>query len=552
MDAEKLKHYRRRLKALEQERQSWEAHWKELGEMFLPRRTRFLTDKANDGGKRHNLAHSTPLMAARTLASGMQSGLTNPARPWFRLSLQDAALSRHDAARAWLYDTEQKMTNIFAGSNFYDMAHTLYRELGVFGTGCLVVEEDAQSVVRCHTHTVGEYYLDCDAKGRVNTLYRRLRMTPRQICETWPNAPQWLHELNNKDSAEQHTVVHAIEENTDAARDTTRKDGKSRPYITAYFLDRGRNEESILEEGGYYEFPALCPRWDILGGDVYGASPGMDALADSRMLQKMRIDGRKALNMEVNPPLLAAGLQNTRIDLTPGHVTHIPTLAQGQHGVTPLWQVRANLRDLSFAEDQDSRTIKEVFFNDLFLMISQQQQQMTAREVVERNAEKMLLLGPVLDRLRSELFQPLIERVFGIMQRRGLVAVAPPELAGQELKIEFISLLAQAQKQAGIESINQMIGFVGMTAQMNPEALDKLDIDVAIDEVADMVGIPPNIIRSTEAVQDKRAERQQQIQQQQQMAMVQQGVDMAGGAAKAARDAGMTPDMMQQGGPSGM
>ena len=135
MDTEQLQHYRRRLKALEQERQSWETHWKELGEMFLPRRTRFLSDRVSDGGKRHNLAHSTPLLAARTLASGMQSGLTNPARPWFRLSLHNADAARSDAARAWLYDTQQKMSNIFAGSNFYDMVHTLYRELGVFGTG---------------------------------------------------------------------------------------------------------------------------------------------------------------------------------------------------------------------------------------------------------------------------------------------------------------------------------------------------------------------------------------------------------------------------------
>ena len=81
---------------------------------------------------------------------------------------------------------------------------------------------------------------------------------------------------------------------------------------------------------------------------------------------------------------------------------------------------------------------------------------MTAREVSERNAEKMLMLGPVLDRLRSELFQPLIERVYGIMDRAGKIAFPPPELAGQPIKVEFISILAQAQKQAGLSAIDQL------------------------------------------------------------------------------------------------
>ena len=191
------------------------------------------------------------------------------------------------------------------------------------------------------------------------------------------------------------------------------------------------------------------------------------------------------------------------------------------------------------------RQIKEVFFNDLFMMISQMNRQMTATEVAERNAEKMLLLGPVLDRLRSELFQPLIARVFGVSQRQGHLPMPPESLQGQEIKIEFVSILAQAQKAAGISAINQVVGFVGSTAQMNPGVLDKVDFDETVDMIADMLGVPPRLIRSDEAVAELRAQREQQQQQMQQMQMMQQGINMAGGAAKAARDAGMTPDQLQ-------
>ena len=543
---DRTKHYLRRLASLEAERTSWKPHWRDLAAVFLPRRSRFLGEKTNDGAKKQaNLVDSTGLLAVRTLASGMQSGLTSPARPWFRLSLQDEALAAHDEAKAWLHEVQASMTNAFARSNFYDAVHMLYHELGVFGTNCMIVEEDANSVFRCRTMTAGEYSLDTDASGRVDTLYRRIRMSPRQIVEAWPDTcPDSIKQRAERDNAEWMEVLHAVEPNTEHREG--RANGASRPWRSVYLLLS--DGKTVLEDSGYYEFPALCPRWDVTGSDVYGRSPAMDALGDCKMLQRMRKDGLEALAKEVNPPLLVpTTLRGVSINGTPGAVNIVSPLAQGQQGVTPLYQVRANLAALEGTVEDFRKQIRDVFFNDLFMMFSQVSRQMTATEVAERNAEKMLLLGPVLDRLRSELFQPLIGRVFGVMSRQGLLPVPPQTLQGQEIKIEFVSILAQAQKQAGIAAVQQAVAFVGQVAGMNPGALDKLDIDEAIDQVAEMLGVPPRLIRSDDVVAELRAQREEQTQQAKQMQMMQQGVNVAQGAAKAARDAGVT-DMMQQGG----
>ncbi len=540
MQNEKIKRRLRRLRALEQERKGWEEHWRELAAVFLPRQARFLNGSASGGKNGPNLVDSTGILAARTLASGMQSGLTSPARQWFRLSLQDKGTAKNEDTRLWLDHVQNAMGSVFARSNFYDSVHLLYHELGVFGTGCMVVEEDAQSILRCRTLTAGEYYLDAGADGRVNTLYRRIKMKPRQIAETWPQTcPERIKRLVEKENTAWIDVLHAVEPDRE-------QDG-GKPYRSIYILlDGGENGQEALEENGYFEFPALCPRWDVSGSEVYGKSPGMDALGDCKMLQRMRKDGVEALAKEVNPPLLVpANLQDAALNSTPGAINYVSPLAQGQQAITPLYQVRSNLPALEGSIADFRRQVQQIFFNDLFLMITQIDRRMTATEVAERNAEKMLLLGPVLDRLRSELFQPLTVRVFGLMQRNGLVPPPPPGLIGQELKIEFISILAQAQKSAGIAAVQQIVGFAGQAAQISPATLDMLDLDAALSEMADMVGVPPSLVRSSENVAEIRAEREAANAGMQRLQTAAQSLNMAGEAARTVKDSGLKPEEMQ-------
>ena len=546
---ELARHLRSRLKTLEQERKKgWESHWRDIARNFLPRRSRFLDagEWTNNGAVMNHLEDDVGILALRTLASGMQSGLTSPARPWFSLSLQDQNLTQYHPVKEWLHECYERMVTVFARSNFYDQIHMLYRELGAFGTAVMLVEEDKETQIRCRCLTVGEYCIDVDASFRVDTLYRRVRMTPRQVVQAWPETcPERIRLMAEKDSETWLTLLHAVEPNPDHREGS--RNGRERPWRSVYMLLEGGTE--ILEINGYYEFPALCPRWDTTASDTYGSAPAMDALGDCRQLQKITADGRLALELEVSPPLVVmqgAGIDN--VDISPKAINMASSLTQGQMAVTSLYQTRANLHALENTKAQLKQQIREMFFNDLFLMITQANRQMTATEVAERNSEKMLLLGPVLDRLRSELFQPLIERSWGIMSRIGVLPPAPvqmvPELAGQEVKIEFISILALAQKQAGIAAINQTVGFIGQLASLtqDPSVYDKLNTDEAIDEVAEMQGVPPKLIRSDDEVAELRERREQQARQAQQMQMLQQSLQMAKDGAAAMGS--LPPDVM--------
>jgi hypothetical protein len=545
---EELNHFLRRLKVLEAERKKgWEGHWRSLAKNFLPRRARFLDagERTNEGDPKNRLQDGIGIMALRILANGMQSGLTSPARPWFSLTLEDMELAKSEDAKLWLNAVYENMMSVFSKSNFYDQIHVLYSELACFGTAAMILEQDATGVIRCRTLTVGEYCIDTGEHGRVDTLYRRIRMTPRQVLQAWPEScPETIKQRVKSDNAEWITILHAVEPNKEVVRGSGR--GKERPWRSVYIILEGAARE-CLEDSGYYEFPALCPRWVVTGSDVYGGCPAMDALPDCRQLQGITKDTRTALELEVRPPLLVTSALDAALNISAGAVNRQSGMAVGgSPAVTPLYQVRANLAGAKDARAELKDQIQRHFHNDLFLMISDARKNMTATEVAERNGEKMLMLGPVLDRLRSELFQPLIERVYGIMDRAGLVPFPPEHLAAQRVKVEFISILAQAQKAAGVGTVTQMATFVGQLAAMkqSPEPLDKLDADKVIDVMADLLGVQPGVILSDDAAEEMRAQRAQQMRQAQALQM---GAGIAEIADKGSRAvSNLTPPAGQQ------
>jgi hypothetical protein len=235
------------------------------------------------------------------------------------------------------------------------------------------------------------------------------------------------------------------------------------------------------------------------------------------MLQKMQAKALVALDKLVDPPMNAPlNLKNEGASIIPGGVNYLD-LNQGQQSFVPAYQVNPDFQSIEYKIEKVQQAIREGFFADLFLMIANSPKDMTATEVLERHEEKLLMLGPVIERIQPELLDRVIDRTFYLMDQVGLIPMPPKELEGMELEVEYISLLAQAQKMVGITAIEQTAAFVGNLAAVKPEALDKFDQDEAVDQYADMVGVPPKIIVPDDKVQEIRAERAQQMAQQQAM-----------------------------------
>ena len=522
--------YMRRWTDIKDERSTYFGHWEELSEFILPRRGRFLTSKRNDGSKKNGkIIDSTGTMAVRTLSAGMMSGITSPARPWFRLATPDSALMEQSEVKQWLYSVEKKMREIFSRSNLYNSLQTVYEELSVFGTGAMLVSEDFDDVIRCYPFTVGEYGLAQSHRLQVDTFYREFQLTVAQVVEQFgmENCSDPVQSMFKEGKLDSYVeILHVVEPNS--VRQYDKKDNQNMPYHSCYIEKASKNERKLSDKG-FEEFPVLAPRWHVTGVDIYGRSPGMDVLGDVKALQIEQKRKAQGIDKMVNPPLQApSSLRGQSATVLPGGVTYVDTMQGNQGGFRPTYEVNPRLGELQQDIAETQYRIQQGFYADLFQMMTQSdRRQITAREIDERHEEKLLMLGPVLERLHTELLNPLIDRTFNIMARNDLLPPAPEELGGVTLKVEYISVMAQAQKAIGTGAIERLAGFVGNMAATKPDVLDKFDADQSVDEYAEMLGVPPKIVVPDDVVQQMRQARQEQMEQQQMMEQASMGAQAA-------------------------
>jgi hypothetical protein len=520
--------------ALKTERSSWMSHYKELSDVLLPRSGRFFVQDRNDGKKRHtNILDNTGTHSLRVLAAGMLAGMTSPARPWFRLATPDDALNKSPAVKLWLSQVSRLMLDIFAKSNTYRALHTGYEELGAFGTMSSILMPDHTNVIHHYPLTTGEYCLAQNWKGEVCTLYREFQKTVGELVTEFGKEKCSLAVQNlwDRGSLDQWvTIIHAIEPRTD--RDDTKRDNLNMAWKSVYFEQSQSDKGKYLSESGFQSFPALAARWATIGGDVYGSSPGMDALGDMRQLQHQQMRKAQAIDYMTKPPTQApASMKGRDVDLLPGGISFVDMNGPSA-GIKTAFEVRIDLSHL-LADIQDVRErVRGAFSADLFLMLaSNTNTTMTATEVAERHEEKLLMLGPVLERLHSELLSPLIETTFDQMITANIVPQAPPEMHGMQLNVQFVSMLAQAQRAIQTNSIDRFVGNLGQVASFKPDVLDKLDTDAWADKYSDLLGVDPEFLVANDKVAIIREARAKAQAQAQQIAQAEQ-------AAKAAQSLG--------------
>lgn len=511
---------------LNQERTTFDPHWRDLSDYISPRSSRFLVSDANRDNRRNTqVVDPTCTLAERTLSSGMMSGITSPARPWFTLSVSDPAMKDYGPVKVWLEDVQRRMNEIFNKSNLYQSLPIVYAQLGTYGTAAMAVLEDDEDIIRTYPFPIGSYYVSNSSRLSVDTVFRKFRMTTRQMVEQFglDNVSETVKGQWNTQSTETwHDVMHAVYPNVN--RDTGKLDAKNKRYSSVYYECAG--DDKVLRESGFDEFPILVPRWEVNGEDAYGSNcPGMTALGQVKALQLEQKRKSQLIDKATNPPLVGpSSLKQQRISQLPGAVTYLDQLT-GQDGLKPLYMVNPNTGDL-LNDIQDTReTIRSAYFVDLFLMLQTiNTRSMPVEAVNELREEKLLMLGPVLERLNDEFLDPLIDRVFAIMSRKGMLPPAPEVLQGTALRIEYISVMAQAQKSIGVSSMERFVGFIGSMAQAKPEALDKIDVDKLIDSYGDSIGVSPTVIVPDEQVQQIRQQRAEQMQMAQQMQMAREAI----------------------------
>lgn len=523
---------------LKSERASWLAHWQEITTYLLPRNGRYFRQDRDKGWRRHNnIYDNTGTRALRTLGAGMMAGATSPARQWFRLATADPELNSYQPVKLWLDDVTRRMQLVFQKSNTYRALHTMYEELGAFGTAVSVVLPDYKNVIHQYPVTCGEYCIATDFQGRVTTLYREFEVTVADLVKEfgYKNCSITVRNMYDRGTLDAWVpIIHAIEPRSD--RDHKKRDDKNMAYGSWYF-EVGGEEGKFLRESGFQQFPALVPRWATAGGDIYGNSPGMEALGDIKQLQHEQLRKAQAIDFQTKPPLqVPVSMKNRDVETLPGGISFVDGAGMG---IKTAFEVNLNLQYL-LNDIVDCRDrVRGAFYADMFLMLATQPNtRMTATEVAERHEEKLLMLGPVLERLHNELLDPLVDITFTRMIQAGIVPPAPEELQGMDLNVEFVSMLAQAQRAIGTNSVDRFVGNLGAIAQMKPDVLDKFDSDQWADIYADMLGVDPSLIIADKEVAMVRNARNQAMAAKEQVAAVEQ-------ASKATRNLAASPTDQQ-------
>lgn len=530
--------YLSRWGSLDQEFSEWRTHYMRLSENVLPRTGKFFIPNQQSPASFNKIYDSTGTRALNTLSAGLMAGMTSPARPWFRLSTPDPELMKYAPVKLWLNDVTRLMQGVFSRSNTYRSLHSMYEELGLYGTAASIIADDFENVIHHFTLTAGEYRLACDNKGNVNTLYREFQKTVANLVSEYGKEKCSIAVRNMYDSGNLDTwvtVVHVIEPRVD--RDYSKRDNMNMPWRSVYFEKGQDNPELYLRESGFKNFRVLAPRWATSGGAIYGTSPGMEALGDILQLQHQQYRKAQAIDYMVRPPLAApTAAKNNQMDTLPGGISYYDA-ASPHGGIKSAFEVNLRL-DYLLSDIQDVRQrIDATFYKDLFLMLANSTNpQMTATEVAERHEEKLLMLGPVLERQLNELLDPKIEITFARMLESGMVPPPPQELQGVMLQVEFVSMLAQAQRAIGVNSIDRFVVNLGQIATFKPDVLDKFNSDHWVEAYADATGVDPNLIVADEQVAIIRQDRAKQQQAMQTAAAMQGAADSANKLANAPTD----------------
>jgi hypothetical protein len=507
-----------RHKSMEAEKNSWTPSWKTIRQFINPTKG-FFDDQPNQGSL---IDHKTVLdgigrKSSRTMAAGMVSGLSSPTRPWFKLGI-DGKDELTEEEKVWIDGVEKKMMGVFQNSNTYGALYSVYEECGSFSTAATAVLEDYDDVIRLRNFTIGEYALSCDEKGNVNGFSRKLWMTVDQVVsqfglESCSPSVQMAYQQKRYDQWVR--VSHLIDKND--SRDEKYQDFHHMPFRGRYW-ETGSMDKDFLSVEGFEEFPILAPRWDTTtSADIYGkGSPGWDAVGDTKMVQKLHKLKLLSLEKEADPPLQKDSSVD-RVNSLAGGITSYSAQVRDV-GVKPIYQVSPNTAAVQQVIQETKREVQEWFYVDLFLMMtSMDRSNVTAREIVERHEEKLLMLGPVIDRLQKELLSPLIKRTFSIMFRLGMIDPPPESVQGRSVdsvfRIEYISMLAQAQKMVWTAVIEQVVAFAGNLAAAKPEVLDGIDFDETLRQYSGMLGVPPKILASKITVDSLRKARAEQAAQ---------------------------------------
>jgi hypothetical protein len=449
--------------------------------------------------------------------------LTPPTSKWFGLRHKNPALKDNKNVQGYLEDVAAEVHSTFNRSNYYDQMFSSYKSSGVYGTSVMIEEEDIEDEARFYSLPIKQVCLVEDGRGRVAEYYIEFEYTAMQAADRWgidKLSPKMQEEINPENRKEaKHTFLLFIGKRY--VRDVRKTDKRNLPIEACWIDVEGQR---IVDEGGYFEFPAMCHRFDKRPFIPWGFSPAMKALPFARILNAVAKTNLRVMMKHSDPPIAL-----------PDNAFIMPFNANPR-AVNYYNKNKMEAKDIfafgNFGDPQTgmnaieyySMKVKALMYNDVFLAFDNLTKQMNNPEVMERINEKMTMLGPSVGRYISEMLNPGVIRTIGILFRKGKLPPPPDELVEDpNYEIDCISQLALSQRRSELNSLITGLTLVGQMAPMVPDILDKVNPDKTVDTVWSILGAPVRVLRDDTEIQAIREAKGRMAQQSMAMEQLERG-----------------------------
>jgi len=476
---------------------------------------------------------STTLETADVFASGFMNYLTPPTSKWARIRHKDPAINQSKAVGNFFEEVMDEVNYALNRSNFYQTMFPTYKSSGVYGTSLLFEEEDVHEDIRFSNMPLKQVVVVDDAYGRISKYFIEFEYTANQAASRW-GVEELSGELQREirdgkgDSTKHKFFLYIANRHV---RQTEKTDKQNLPIEASWIDIKGR---MIVEESGYNEMPAFTHRFDKRPFMPWGFSPAMKALPFARLLQVVAKTNMRAMMKNTDPPIaLPSNAFLAPFNMNPRATNYYKKDSMTGKDIFPFGNYGDPRIGLEATEYYASK-VKSMMFTDVFLAFSNITKDMNNPEIMERINEKMTMLGPAVGRYLQEVISPVIQRTIGILFRRGKLPEPPMELMmNPGYEIDFVGVLAQAQRRTELNSLVTSLQMIGSMAQYSPEVLDKINPDRVTDEVFSITGAPVTVLRDDAEVQSIREGRAQASMQAQQIAELQAGSEVAKNAGSA-------------------
>lgn len=533
---------------LAQARAAREEEWRELSAWIAPHRGVFSGEDLAPSATRRNRNAFTQVASQALMrgASGMTSGMTPRNISWFEPDLEQTELAEASGARTWLDEIDRRMKAVLAEGGFYQAIQTFNTDLLWSGCALLYSEASPASALRFECVQVGSFCVALDGEGRLEAVSRAMVWTPARLAAAFGvNAlSEGARALLAREPYKAVRVMHLVRRRD--LRHPGKADKKNMPWESFFWEEAGAGD--FLHRGGYHEMPYFYAVWHE-SGTPYGVGPGDDALPDSRQMDVMERRKLEGLAKLTAPPVQMPATLKQRPDLSPNGVTLVSERVKIEPIIDLAPYARAFQHLQAELQTVGQRLEKSLMASVFASMpLDQRPRDMSATEFLERKREALQQLGPVMSAYEPTVLTPLLHRTAAVLDRAGLMPEPPPSLRGLDLlmKVEFVSPMANALRQTGAETTRALLQDVAALARIQPEILDKLDLDQAVDELATGLGAPGKVVRADADVAALRRARAEAQAQTQQMLLEQEQTRSAVNAAKGLADTAKAISSIEQ------